>query len=561
MEAHFQIVGCVLANRPAAEQIDAFVAQARRERVAVLTRSAQGATFVRFGASDAKLVTLACEAVHAPAGAGASAGMGASTGMGAATAARLRFGFAIGTKVTQGPADDGLDIGTRSVVQANDLAAGAGDGEVLVSPQLAAWLIEWGFAFRSRQVPLPGGRVVGACVLDLPGTPAGPATPTGPSTPEPTTAAEARPSEGPIEPRPRARAAGGLAPLSPAAPVAPATPQRQGSARPNAEAIQQLFRALLDQAEEVARRQADVEARQDAVLGKMTLADEGSLSARHLGELEAELQAQVARVESKLDFVERLEQRVGQVQTVLSDIERRLNQQLQRRAEVESLKVLCDTLLAQMVEAQPRLEEMSALQQRLLPMATQVSTLSQALEASQRTLGEFEGRLGDVRSGVDGLHGQMDALAERETLVQAVKAELDALRAIGERSRADLEFVAGREGQLADLRGKVEALLSRAQDTDDQMARLESRRKLVDEVQASAHAVTHTMGDLQIKLEMLSEQRVVIEHVGDKVARLDFTVQEAQNTLRALQREREVAERIEQGLKALRARSSAGLAS
>ena len=32
----------------------------------------------------------------------------------------------------------------------------------------------------------------------------------------------------------------------------------------------------------------------------------------------------------------------------------------------------------------------------------------------------------------------------------------------------------------------------------------------------------------------------------------------AQNTLRALQREREVAERIEQGIKALRARSGAG---
>jgi len=555
MEAHFQIVGCVLANRPAAEQIDAFVAQARRERVAVLTKSAQGATFVRFGATDAKLVTMACEAVRA--------GVAAAAGANAVSAVpRLRFGFAIGTKVTQGPAEYGLDIGTGNVVQANDLAAGAEDGEVLVSPQLAVWLIDWGFALRSRQVPLPGGRMVGACVLELPaGTSASPA-PAAASAPEAAPAAEARPAEGPTEPRPRARAAGGLAPLSPvpAAEVAPAPAARAAPARPSAEAMNQVFRALLDQAEEVARRQAEVEARQDAVLGKMTLADEGSLSARHLAELESELQAQVARVESKLDFVERLEQRVGQVQTVLSDIERRLNQQLQRRAEVESLKALCDTLLAQMVEAQPRLEEMSALQQRLLPMATQVSTLSLSLEASQRMLADFEGRLGEVRSGVEGLHGQMDALADREALVQAVKAELDALREVGARSRADLEFVAGREGQLAELRGKVEALLGRAQDTDDQMALLESRRRLVDEVQASAHAVTHTMGDLQIKLELLNEQRVVIEHVGDKVARLDFTVQEAQNTLRALQREREVAERIEQGLKALRARSSAGLA-
>ncbi|SPJ15675.1 hypothetical protein SBBP2_170001 [Burkholderiales bacterium] len=37
-------------------------------------------------------------------------------------------------------------------------------------------------------------------------------------------------------------------------------------------------------------------------------------------------------------------------------------------------------------------------------------------------------------------------------------------------------------------------------------------------------------------------------------------MQDAQNTLRALQREREVAERIEQGIKALRARSGAGQA-
>jgi hypothetical protein len=45
------------------------------------------------------------------------------------------------------------------------------------------------------------------------------------------------------------------------------------------------------------------------------------------------------------------------------------------------------------------------------------------------------------------------------------------------------------------------------------------------------------------------------------VARLEFTVQEAHNTLRALQREREVAERIEQGIKALRARSGGSQAS
>jgi hypothetical protein len=79
---------------------------------------------------------------------------------------------------------------------------------------------------------------------------------------------------------------------------------------------------------------------------------------------------------------------------------------------------------------------------------------------------------------------------------------------------------------------------------------------MVEEVQSRASTITSMLGDITVNLEMLGEQRAVIDHVGEQLARLDYTVQEAQNTLRALQREREVAERIEQGIKALRTRSS-----
>jgi archaellum component FlaC len=263
-------------------------------------------------------------------------------------------------------------------------------------------------------------------------------------------------------------------------------------------------------------------------------------------------------VETRLDFIDGLERRVGNVQSVIADVERRLSAQLHRRSEVESLKVLCDTLLAQLVEAQPRLEEMAALQGRLLPVASQVASLAQALEDSRRALAVLQGRLGEVDRGAGALERKLEAVAGHETLVQSVKAELDHLREVGERSRADLQFVTDREGDLAQLRSKVEGLLTSAEDTDTKIGTIEARRKMVEEAQAAVSGITHLLGDIQIKLELLNEQRVVIEHVGDKVARLDFTVQEAQNTLRALQREREVAERIEQGIKALRARSGAG---
>ena len=100
----------------AAELIDAFATQMRRERAAVMSKSAQGATFVRFNAVDTKLVGLAVRALRGQ------------------VPPLLRFGFAIGVKEPTAPVpNEGLDVGTRVIVQANDLAAGAADGEVLVA--------------------------------------------------------------------------------------------------------------------------------------------------------------------------------------------------------------------------------------------------------------------------------------------------------------------------------------------------------------------------------------------------------------------------------------------
>jgi len=519
MDASFHIVGCVLAARPAAEQIEGFVAQARRERAAVLARSAQSATFVRFHATDAKLVSMACRALRD-----------------GGAAARLRFGFAAGHKEVSAAAPEGLDISTQSVVQAGELAAGAADGEVLVSPQLAAVLVEAGFALRSKKVALPGGRSLAACVLEL-----GDAR----------EAAQAPLRSRAKKPAP-ARESPGLAPLAAVEVPEPEPPTPQ-----QADALAGVFAALLAQAEEVARRQAELEARQDAVLGKMTLADEGHVSARHLAEMEGELDAQLARVQERLDFIDRLEQRVGNLQAVVADVERRLSAQLSRRSEVESLKVLADALVEQMVQAHQRLEDVAAVQQRLLPVAAQAAALAGTLEASQQAMSTFEGRLDGLAEGTGAMERRMDALAEREALLASLRSEINALREVGERGRADVQFVIEREAALGALRSQMEKLAGRAADTDAKLAGIEERRAVVEEVKSHTDNITHLLGDIQLKLEILGEQRAEIDHVGGQLARLDFTLQEAQNTLRALQREREVAERIEQGLKALRARTSA----
>jgi uncharacterized coiled-coil protein SlyX len=148
------------------------------------------------------------------------------------------------------------------------------------------------------------------------------------------------------------------------------------------------------------------------------------------------------------------------------------------------------------------------------------------------------------------------AIAAREQLVNAVKAEVQNVHEISARSKADLAHVTEHRGEVATLKGQVDLLLSRIGETDERIVAIDAKRKLVDEVQTKANAIVHVLDDVRINLETMGEQKAVIDHVAEKVAQLEFTLQEARNTLRALQHERELAERIEQGIKGLRTKTA-----
>ena len=205
--------------------------------------------------------------------------------------------------------------------------------------------------------------------------------------------------------------------------------------------------------------------------------------------------------------------------------------------------------------------------QRAELMSRQLDHRRTLLVHTEKSLTTFESRIAALDRHSESIDIKMKSLVEREALVQAVKAEVDGIRQISSRSRADLQFVADHRMDVAQLRGTVEDLLSRVGDADDKIALIDRWGKKIDEAQAGAHAVSAIVTDMQGTLESLSEQRVVVDDVGEKLARLDFTVrealstltrldgsaQDAQNTLRMLQREREVAERVEKSIKAVRA--------
>jgi hypothetical protein len=274
MEALFQIVGCVLSSKPAAKRIDEFVAQLRRERAVVVVKDAHKATFVRFNAPDARLITLACEAVRSK------------------LPSSLRFGFAAGIKEPTQEGQDGLSISNRGIAQAPELATGARDGEVLVSPQFAMPLIEAGFALHSKQVHLPDGRIVAACLLDL------------------TAGVTDKDSSG-------------------------APPLAESKA---AEALGTIYQTLMAQAGEMARKQADLDARLDAALSKLVTADEGTKASTHRDVLEAELDGQLMRLKERLRVIDELEARVNSVHATASEVERKVAEQAKAMADRDALE-------------------------------------------------------------------------------------------------------------------------------------------------------------------------------------------------------------------------------
>jgi chromosome segregation ATPase len=247
-------------------------------------------------------------------------------------------------------------------------------------------------------------------------------------------------------------------------------------------------------------------------------------------------------------------ERARQVQAVNEDLGRATALKVELMAELARVQASQRDAMAQIGVAEGQLE-------RAETMARQLEQRRAQLQTTEKAIAAFEARLADLGRSAEGVDQKIKSLADREALVQAVKAEVDHIRSISGKSREDLQFVTEHRGEVTALRAKVEDLLGRLEETDGKIALIELRRKTVEEVQSRASTITSMLGDINVNLEMLGEQRAVIDHVGEQLARLDYTVQEAQNTLRALQREREVAERIEQGIKALRTRSTGAPAS
>lgn len=254
-------------------------------------------------------------------------------------------------------------------------------------------------------------------------------------------------------------------------------------------------------------RAPELEAKMDAILGKMKLVEEGTEKATRLNEAVAELDAQLSRVTARVPFVEKLEGRLNGLNTLSAEVDQKLETQLARRTELETLKTASDGLAEQMVDAQHKLEAVRALQGRLLPLVTDLNMLKaeigraheriQTVKADESTIAEQEKRFTELVAA-----GKAVAVEvfERTRQMQVLSEELARSTGIKDELLVELDRVQSRQRDT----------VSHIQTSEDQLARAEKMFKQLEQRRAQV-----AFGEK--KLAAVETRLAEIKQLGDEL--------------------------------------------
>lgn len=188
--------------------------------------------------------------------------------------------------------------------------------------------------------------------------------------------------------------------------------------------------------------------------------------------------------------------------TVMTEVDRKLTDQVARRAELDTVKTQIDSLAALMADAQQKLESVTVLQNKLLPMTTQLAVLKSEIEKAfsrlktvQRddlVVAEQEKRLTDLLEATRAISAEV---TERQRQIQSLSEELNRSAAIKEELLGELARVQARQ---RDTLGQIEA-------SDDQLKRVETMFKQLEQRRAQLVFAEKKIGAFETRIAELKQ--------------------------------------------------------
>jgi chromosome segregation ATPase len=277
----------------------------------------------------------------------------------------------------------------------------------------------------------------------------------------------------------------------------------------------QALQAIGDRMTTVSARTPELEAQVDTILARMARVEGASKQAVRLGELMSTVDGQVARLEARASLVETIEARLNGLNTLSSAIDRRLEQQLERRTDLDRIKVASDGIAAQIADAQHKIEALNALQARFPQIAEQVRALEVDLESTRTRLDEMKpdgaaaaevaARYSELMETGRSLAGE---LGERTHQMQALSEELLRSEKVKNGLRGELDVVQSRQRETI---GQVQAC-------EDQLSRVERLFKQLEERRAQLTLGERKLAGVEARLAEINQASDELERRHQAIA-------------------------------------------
>mgnify|MGYP003348691664 CR=1 FL=1 len=290
---------------------------------------------------------------------------------------------------------------------------------------------------------------------------------------------------------------------------------------------------FLDRASAFAVTVPELDARLNSVRSKLATVDEGTQKAAHLVAIADDLDRHMTRLTGYQQFVGSIESRLGALQTLTIEVDRKIEEQIARRGEIETMRSLCDGVATQVTEMRQRLYSLNQTQSKLLPLAEQVNSLRQEVAGAEARLasalrdpveiGEQERRLAEMQGALRELtgvaetrmaqvQGLTDALAKSETIKDKLMQELSAVQG---RQRE----VSGQQDAAEAQSKQLDSVLRQLEDRRHQLAFAEKRMSAFETnvagLKTAADAVDARLLDLAKRQEVLEALRREVDGVRE----------------------------------------------
>jgi chromosome segregation ATPase len=284
----------------------------------------------------------------------------------------------------------------------------------------------------------------------------------------------------------------------------------------------------------VATHMPELEAALGGILARMSHVESASHEAVLLKELMSTLDGQVARLEARASLVDTLEARLNGLHTLSTEIDRRLEQQLEQRTDFDRLKIASDGIATQIADAHHKVAALNALQERFLPVVEHVRALEIDIESTRSRLDEIKSdgatvaELAERYSELSETDRMLASeLAERTHQMEALSEDLVRFEQTKNALHAELDLVQRRQRETI---GQTEA-------SEDQLVRVERMFKQLEERRAQI-----TVGER--KLAEVEARLVEVKQTSDDLEQSHRAIESRERLVSAIKEEVEAVHLI-----------------